>query len=276
MAAATIALALALAAPGPVPIRFPPGTLHGFPSLSDRAGTVIADGELAQQLAGRTLRVRVSWAFRDGRHVVEEDEFELGATLTQRRFSFVETAGGLELRRFEADLATGRASASRRHADGSVARDETRLDLPKAGAFAGYGVALAVAQLGLAAGAGAELGFVAFTPAPRAVTLSVRRDGEEVVAAAGRTIPCDRFTLHPEIPFPLSLFAGARDGHLWLTHAPPPALVRAEQNLAAKDDPVVVVDVIPRAPARPARARRPPTPDHPGAGGPAGSRPSTP
>jgi hypothetical protein len=109
----------------------------------------------------------------------------------------------------------------------------------------------------------AEITFVAFTPKPRAVSLAVRRDREERVGAAGRSIPCDHFTLHPKIPFPISLFAGAKDGHLWLTHEGPPALVRAEQNLIAKDDPVVVVDVIPRGAAHVPSARRGPAGAHP-------------
>jgi hypothetical protein len=70
------------------------------------------------------------------------------------------------------------------------------------------------------------------------------------VRAAGRSIPCERFRLHPKIPFPVSLFAKARDARLWMTRAPPRALVRAEQNLVTKDDPVVVIDVIPRGARR--------------------------
>jgi hypothetical protein len=279
-AAVALALLLAAPAPAPVPNRFPPGTLHGFPSLSDEAGNVLADGELAQTLQGRRLHVRLRWVFRDGRAAVEEDEFEVGEHLVQRRFSWVESRGAVELRRLEADLATGKASAVRRGDDGKEERDDTKLDLPAAGAFAGYGTALAVSQLGLGPGARAELGFVAFAPGPRLVILGVTRDGEESIAAAGRKIPCDRFTLHPEVGWLVRLVAHPKDAHLWFTHEGPPALVRAAQNLATKDDAVVVVDVIPRGPARAPEARRPAAPSRPeaprGAGRPAGSRPSTP
>ncbi len=273
----SVAIALALAAAGPVAVRFPPGTLHGFPSLSDAAGHVIADGELAQTLRGRTLHVRLRWAFHDGRTAVEEDEFEVGTHLVQRRFSWVETRGAEELRRFEVDLATGKASAVRRTADGKEDRHDAKLELRAGAAFAGYGTALAVSQLGLGPGAAGELGFVAFGPAPRLVTLRVTRDREEQVAAAGRAIPSDRFTLHPELGWLIRLVAHPKDAHLWFTHEGPPALVRAEQTLVTKDDPVVVVDVIPRGPARPPEARRPPSQGaRRGGGSPAGSRPSTP
>jgi len=255
---AALALSILLASSGPVAVRWMPGTLHGFPSLSDEAGRVIADGELTQELHGEVLLVHIEWRFADGRRADERDEFRVAAELGQKRFSWVETRGGEELRRFEVDFSTGRALAVRRHEDGKLARDEERLDLPAGRAFAGYGTALAIEQLGVAKGAEAELTFVAFTPKPRTVTLGVRRDGEERVAAGGRAILCDRFTLHPKIPFPVSLFAGAKDAHLWFTHSTPPALVRAEQNLAAKDDPVVVVDVIPRGAARATPSARTP------------------
>ena len=65
----------------------------------------------------------------------------------------------------------------------------------------------------------------------------------------GPTLDPETRRLHAEIPFPVNLFTSARDAHLWFTHTPPPALVRAEQNLAAKDDPVVVIDVTPRGAA---------------------------
>jgi hypothetical protein len=275
-AALTLALALAAPAPGPVPTPFPPGTLHGFPSLSDVAGNVIADGELAQTLRGRTLHVRLRWAFRDGRTAVEEDEFEVGAHLVQRRFSWVEARGGVELRRFEADLASGDATSVRRGKDGKEERDHAKLDLPPGGAFAGYGTALAVSELGLGPGARGELAFVAFAPGPRLVILGVTRDREESIQAAGREIRCDRFTLHPELGWLVRLVAHPKDAHLWFTHATPPALIRAEQSLAAKDDPTVVVDVIPRGPARGAEGRRPTPAARRDGGSRGGSRPSTP
>jgi len=133
-----------------------------------------------------------------------------------------------------------------------------KLDLPAGKAFTGYSTALAVAQLRdeLQKDARRELTFVAFTPKPRTVSLEISRQQGVHVRAAGRELAADLFTLHPKIPFPISLFAGARDARLWFTHAVPPALLRAEQNLVEKDDPVVVIDVIPRGAALPKPAAR--------------------
>jgi hypothetical protein len=226
------------------------GTLHGFPSMSDTTGQVIADGELTQERAGDRLRVRIRWDFADGREVEERDEFQVAPTLTQRQFSFVETRKEIELRRFEIDFSTGKARAVTRNEKGEVERKESEMQLPAGRSFAGYGTALAVSELSLEPGGEGRITFVAFTPKPRDVTVKVTRDRTERVSVAGRAILTDRYTIHAEIPFPASLFVSARDAHLWFTHTPPPALVRAEQNLAAKDDPVVVIDVTPRGAAR--------------------------
>jgi hypothetical protein len=217
--------------------------------MSDTTGQVIADGELVQERAGDKLHVRIRWAFADGRDVEERDEFQVDKALAQTRFSWVEKRKETELRRFEIDFPAGTASAVTRDDKGEAQREESRMELPAGRAFAGYGTALAVGELSPAPGEEARITFVAFTPKPHDVTLKVTRDQMERLSVAGRSIPTDRYTLHAEIPFPASIFVSAKDAHLWFTHTPPPALVRAEQNLAAKDDPVVVIDVTPRGAA---------------------------
>ena len=131
-----------------------------------------------------------------------------------------------------------------------------RQDRPSGRSFAGYGVALAASQLALGPGDEAELAFVAFTPGPRAITLAIRNEGEQGISTAGRSIACDRFTLHPELPLLVRPFVHPRDALLWFTHGAPRALVRAEQELAAKDDPRVVIDVIPRGAVQARSPRR--------------------
>lgn len=256
LASLALLVALAAAPRDPVPVRYAPGTLHGFPSMSDPSGRVIADGELTQEVSGDRVVVHARWRFADGRLAEERDELRVGAALTQERYSWVEIRAGQVIRRFEVDFSSGQASATTLEKDGAPKRERARLELPQGRAFAGYGVAMAVSQLGLAAGARAELTLAAFTPAPRAVQLEVRREEEERLPVAGRPIPCDRYTLHPVLPFPVRLFVHPKDAHLWFTRAAPPALVRAEQGLVAKGDPRVVIDVTPRGAARaPAAAR---------------------
>ena len=236
--------------PEPVSPRHVLGTLHGFPSMSDAGGRVIADGELTQERAGDRLQVKIRWTFGDGRQAEERDEFQVDKTLVQRRFSWVESRKGKELRRFEIDFPAGTGVAITHDEKGEAKREESKLDLPAGRCFTGYGTALAVSELSLGAGGDARITFVAFTPKPRSVTLKISRDREERLSVAGRPVNTDRYVLHPEIPFPANVFVHAQDAYLWFTHTRPAALVRAEQNLVVKDDPRVVIDVTPRGPAR--------------------------
>jgi hypothetical protein len=259
---ACLALAAASGA-GAVQLRYPQADLHGFPSMQNEAGELIADGELTQRKQGARLIVHATWRFRDGRVVVEDAVFALRPELAQQSFRWVERRGETELRRFEVDFRSRKAHAQKLEGKERKRWDDT-LDLQPGKAFAGYGTALAVSQLrdSLAAkDAVAELTFIAFTPEPRTVTLEVSRRQGERVRVAGRELGADLYTLHPRIPFPISIFVHAKDARLWFTHGAPPALLRAEQNLVEKDDPQIRIDVIPAgsALASPA-ARRGPRP----------------
>ncbi len=243
---AAIALTGAVSAAQGVAVRSAIGDLHGFPSMSDQAGHVIATGELRQERHGAELAVHITWNFRDGRVVDEFDGFTIDHQLEQTLFSWTEKDGSGVRRRFKVDFKTHHAESSVRGPEGTE-REDTDLDLEPGRAFAGYGVGLAVAEMESHPDqSSAEITFVGFTPKPRTVGLEVRRDAPEEVLSGGIRIPCERITLHPKIPFPVSVFVHADDAHLWFTRTAPRVLVRAEQNLIEKDDPVVVVDVIPR------------------------------
>jgi hypothetical protein len=229
--------------------------------MSDEQGHVIADGELTQKRAGNRLVVHVVFRFKDGRTITEDDALSLAPELAQESFRWVERRGKKETRRFQVDFKTGKAHVAKLEKGERKTWDET-LKLERGKAFAGYSTALAVSQLRdrLASKDDvAVLTFIAFTPDPRTVDLEVSRQQGARVPAAGRELQADLYTLHPKIPFPVNIFAHAKDAHLWLTHSSPPALLRAEQNLVEKDDPMVRIDVIPSGAAHPQpAARRPP------------------
>jgi hypothetical protein len=256
--AAPVAVAVFVALPASaVPLRYPQGDLHGFPTMRDEHGNLVAKGELTQKLEGDRLVVHGVWVFEDGRVADEDDELRVGRDLRQERFAWVERRGSAELRRIEVDFRSGDATVAH-FGQAKPERWREKLHLPPGKAFTGYATALAVSQLrdALAKDAHAELTFVAFTPKPRTVTLEISRAQDDAIGAAGRQIPADRYTLHPEIPFPANVFVHAKDAHLWFTHSAPPALLRAEQSLVEKDDPTIVIDVLPRTSSLPKAAGR--------------------
>ena len=208
---------------------------------------MIADGELVQERRGRTLRVRARWVFADGMVAEERAEFEAGRALVQTRYSWVETRDGEVHRRFEVDFETGEAS-SLVTKDGKPERERAKLELPRGRTFAGYGTALAAAELPLERGGKDEL---------HVRGVHARAEGGRTRGAArGAGGGLRRRAVHPvralhappEDPAIARPFVKAEDAHLWFTQTSPRALLRAEQNLAAKDDPRVVIDVIPRGP----------------------------
>ena len=259
---ALLGAALLLAAPArAVDLNYPQGDLHGFPSMSDEHGKLVANGELTQKKEGARLLVHAVWRFRDGRIAVEDDVLSVVPELAQESFRWVETRGGKEERRYEVNFKTGQAKVDKM-VKGERKHWDEKLDLPAGKSFTGYSTALAVSQERnplAQKNSLVEITFVAFTPKPRTVTLQVSRSLGAHVRAAGRELSADLYTLHPKIPFPINVIAGAKDAHLWFTHSEPPALLRAEQNLVEKDDPIIRIDVIPRGNARPSpQARRGP------------------
>src|ERR1700737_3204397 len=134
---ACLALAAAFRA-GAVELRNPQADLHGFPSMQDESGALIADGELTQRKQGSRLVVHATWRFRDGRVVVEDAVFALRPELAQQSFRWVETRGKSELRRFEADFRSPKANAQKLEGT-EPKRWDNRLDVEPGKPFTGFG-----------------------------------------------------------------------------------------------------------------------------------------
>jgi hypothetical protein len=245
-----------------VPLRWPEGTLRGFPVVRDASGRQIANGTLTQWIEDEKLHVTATYDFEDGRVVEEQTVLQQHPELAQLRWSWEERKGKEVERSYSIDFTTGHAVVHKR---GEEDRDDHLDDARKLGrAFAGVGFMYAVKNLAadLEKGGEIELTAVAFTPKPRTVTVSVRRDLEGSLAMGGRTLPAERFVVHPEIPlaFIAKLFVKAPDQYLWFYRPSPPAFLRADIPLAEPSDPIIRIELIggPR-PSEP-QSRRPKNP----------------
>lgn len=49
-----------------VPVRFPEGVTHGFLSLKNPAGTIVAVGDFTQTTRGNRVTTRLVYRFKDG------------------------------------------------------------------------------------------------------------------------------------------------------------------------------------------------------------------
>jgi hypothetical protein len=103
-----------------------------------------------------------------------------------------------------------------------------------------------------------ELTAVAFTPKPRTVKVSIRRDQEEPLTMGGRTLAAERFVIHPEIPlaFIAKLFVKAPDQYLWFYKPSPPAFLRADIPLAEPSDPIIRIELLGGATSAQPQSRR--------------------
>jgi hypothetical protein len=258
---AVVAMCAALPAHA-VPLRWPEGTLRGFPVVRDASGRQIATGTLTQWIEDGKLHVTATYDFEDGRVVEEQTVLQQHPELAQLRWSWEERKGTEVERSYSIDFTTGHAVVHKRGEDD---RDDTLDDARKLGhAFAGVGFMYAVKNLApdLEKGGEIELTAVAFTPKPRTVTVSVRRDQEGSLVMGGRTLAAERFVVHPQIPlaFIANLCVKAPDQYLWFYRPSPPAFLRADIPLAEPSDPIIRIEVIggPR-PSEP-QSRRPKAP----------------
>jgi len=241
-----------------VPLRWPEGTLRGFPVVRDASGQQIAEGTLTQWIEDGKLHVMGTYAFKDGREVEEQTVLSQHPELAQLRWSWEERKGGEVQRSYSIDFTTGHAVVHKR---GEDVREDHLDDAKQLGrAFAGVGFMYAVKNLvaDLEKGGEVELTAVAFTPKPRTVKVSVRRDQEDPLTMGGRTLGAERFVIHPEIPlaFIAKLFVKAPDQYLWFYKPSPPAFLRADIPLAEPSDPIIRIELIGGGPSAQPQSRR--------------------
>jgi hypothetical protein len=241
-----------------VPLRWPEGTLRGFPVVRDASGRQIADGTLTQWIEDGNLHVSATYDFKDGRVVEEQTVLSQHPELAQLRWSWEERKGSEVQRSYSIDFTTGHAVVHKR---GEDVREDHLDDAKNLGhAFAGVGFMYAVKNLAadLEKGSEVELTAVAFTPKPRTVKVSIRRDQEGPLTMGGRTLAAERFVVHPEIPlaFIAKLFVKAPDQYLWFYKPSPPAFLRADIPLAEPSDPIIHIELIGGAPSPQPQSRR--------------------
>jgi hypothetical protein len=232
------------------------GDAQAFTSLIDAAtDAVLADGRYAQWVSAGLLHIEARNDFPDGRSIVERAVLVLEPELRQRSYEWTERKNGALVRQYEVDFESRRAVATRVDQHKRWKED---VDVEPGKTFSGIAFVAVIKSLRseLAPGEKRELKAVAFTPRPRVATVSVIRERPESVRMAGRTIPADRYTIHPEIPAIARLFVSAPDQHVWLFATGPAAFLRYEGPLIEPKDPVIRVDTIPAARANAGRAPR--------------------
>jgi hypothetical protein len=223
----------------PIRVKYVEGVVHGFLVLRDLDGSVLADGDLIQVARGDRVTSRLRFHFKDGSLHDETTVF------SQRgRFRFISDHLIQKGRSFPQPLdmqldASGNVTVRYTDKDGDPKQESEHLNVP---ADVANGLIPVLLKNAAPTEPPASFAFVAATPKPRLVKLTVGSAGEERFTIGGESRTATRYVLKVELGGLTGLVApllGKQppDSYVWILHGDTPAFLRAEQPLYS-DGPV--------------------------------------
>ncbi len=217
----------------PIPVRYREGTEHGFLAVRTLGGKILAAGDLTQTVRKNDVVSRLVFRFRDGSL---DDET---ATFSQQQdFRLISDHHVQKGPSFphptdvSIDASTGQVTV--RYTDNGNEKVETkRLELPPDLA---NGIILDVLKNIRPDTAETKVSYVAATPKPRIVRLSIVSQGEDNFSVVGAAYKATLFVLKVELGGLTGVIApliGKQppDTKVWVVASGTPAFVKAEQSL---------------------------------------------
>ena len=218
----------------PVRVRFAEGLVHGFLTLKDLDGKLIADGDLFQTASGGRVTSRLVFHFKDGSlHddtavFAQRQTFRLVSDhLVQKGPSFPQP---LEM---TIDALKGQATVRYTNDKGEQKVESEHLDLP---VDLANGTILTLLKNARPDAPPKSFGFVAATPKPTLVKLEISAAGEEsfTTGTAGRKAMHYIVHVNPGgLKGLVAPLVGKQppDSHVWILGGEAPAFVKSEQPL---------------------------------------------
>jgi hypothetical protein len=219
----------------PVRIRYPEGHSHGFLSLSDLNGTMLAHGELVQWLDRDAVENRLTIRFDDGSlyeeimRFAQRQTFEiLSYHLVQRGPSFTQTVDA------EFDRAGRYRARVRPSPDAAEETDEGYFDVPN---DLSNGLTSTLLKNLMPAGA-ATTHVVTFRPKPLILKLHLVPEGTHAFFVGSAEQKATRFLVQPRVSGMTGILASVAGKQppavrMWIARGPAPVLIRAEGPLYA-------------------------------------------
>ena len=213
-----------------VPVRHMEGTVHGFLAVRTMEGETIAAGDLFQVVQGDRLVSNLIFHFKDGSVDDETTVFSqhhdfrlISDHHVQKGPSFPHPMDVL------IDASSGQVTV-RSYEDGKEKVETDHLDLQPDVA---NGLLLDLLKNIPPHAPETKVSYVAATPKPRLVKLSIKPEGEETFWAAGVRHSATRFTLKVELGGVAGIVAPVlgkqpKDTHVWIIGGKAPAFVRME------------------------------------------------
>ncbi|HWR54465.1 MAG TPA: hypothetical protein VN428_25380 [Bryobacteraceae bacterium] len=217
----------------PVAVRYREGTLHGFLALRTLDDKILAAGDLTQTVRGNRVVSRLVFRFEDGSVDDETTVFSQQHDFRLIRNRHIQKGPSFpHPTDVSINAATGQVTV--RYTDDGQEKVETeRLDLPPDLAI---GMVLNLLKNIPPDTKETKVSYVAATPKPRLVKLSIQRQGDAGFSVAGSPYRATIFVVKVELGGITGIIASLigkkpADTRVWVVGGGAPAFVKAEQSL---------------------------------------------
>lgn len=233
----------------PVAVAHLEGLAHGFVSLRDTEGKLVAEGDLIQNAvetsSGHRVTARLLFRFKDG-SVRDETTVYLQRDHFRLVSNHVVQKGPTFKKPMESniDVETGRFTV-RYTEDGKEKTIDERIDMPDDLA---NGMMLALLKNIPRKSSKTTVSMLAVTPEPRLVKLEFIPDGDEPFFTAGHAYKAMKYAMKVNIPGLTGTLASLLgktppDSHFWVLGGDAPAFIKAETQLFT-DGPVWRIELV--------------------------------
>lgn len=222
-----------LLAAAPISVRHMEGTTHGFLVLRNQQGKELAEGELTQVVKGRRLISDLVFHFKDGSIDDETTVYSQRGTFRLLRDHHVQKGPSFpHPMDLTIDASTGQVTVISSD-NGKMKTETDHLDLPSDLANGLIQTLLKNIQPDTPE---TKVSYLAATPKPRLVTLSIKPQGKEKFRVAGAPHRAMRYDIKIEIGGIAGVIAPIvgkqpKDINIWVIGGKAPTFVRMEGEL---------------------------------------------
>jgi hypothetical protein len=217
-----------------VSVRHTEGLVHGFLTLRNLDGTLLAVGDLTQTARGSRVTSRLVFRFKDGSLHDEtavfsqQGEFRLLTDRVVQKGPSFPTPLEMTI-----DVAKGQVNVRYTNDHGEQKVENEQMELPPDLA---NGLILTLLKNANPQAPPKSVGYVAATPKPRLVKLEVTPAGDEPFTIAGASRRATHYVLKVKIGGVAGVVAPIvgkepPDSHVWILGGAAPAFVKSEQPL---------------------------------------------
>lgn len=217
----------------PVAVRYPQGSVHGYLALRSLDGKLLASGDLVQIIHGEQLTSRLVYRFKDGSVddetavFTQNGHFRLASDHhIQKGPSFPQSTD------VTINAKTGQVTV-RSVDEGKLKVDTSHMDLPE---DLSNGILIDLAQNLSPKTPETTISYLAATPKPRIVRMSVKPDGMDSFRSAGAQKKAQRYRVHIELGGLEGMIAPMigkepADSVVWVGGGEVPAFIKSENPL---------------------------------------------